>query len=158
MLADIASKGGNYLLNVGPTAEGLFPQESIDRLREIGQWMKINGESIYGTQASPFARLDWGRCTQKKTTSGTRLFFHVFDKPADGRLVVPGLYNDPVKVFMLADTGQKPLEINRQDDNLIINLRDEDADPCNLVVAMDIEGKPDVYLPPVIRTRGIDLY
>jgi alpha-L-fucosidase len=46
-LVDIAAKGGNYLLNIGPTAEGLFPQESIDRLKEIGEWMKINSEVIH---------------------------------------------------------------------------------------------------------------
>ncbi|MEK6756601.1 MAG: alpha-L-fucosidase, partial [Bacteroidota bacterium] len=78
-LADIASKGGNFLLNVGPTSEGLFPQASTDRLREIGQWMKVSGESIYGTSASPFESLEWGRCTQKPIEGGTRLYLHVFE-------------------------------------------------------------------------------
>ena len=48
-ITEIASKGGNYLLNVGPTAEGVFPKESLKQLKEIGEWMKINGESVYGT-------------------------------------------------------------------------------------------------------------
>ena len=65
MLVDIASKGGNLLLNVGPTAEGLIPDSSIVRLEQIGAWMKQNGESVYGTKASPFFKLPWGRCTQK---------------------------------------------------------------------------------------------
>ncbi|RQW07490.1 alpha-L-fucosidase, partial [candidate division KSB1 bacterium] len=88
-LADIASKGGNFLLNVGPKADGTFPQESIDRLKAIGEWMSVNGESVYGTQASPFKQLDWGRCTQKAIGGDTRLYLHVFDWP-DGKLVVPG--------------------------------------------------------------------
>jgi alpha-L-fucosidase len=151
MLADIASKGGNYLLNVGPTAEGLFPQESIDRLRETGEWMKINGEGIYGTQASPFNNLEWGRCTQKRIDAGTRLYFHVFDKPGDNRLIIPGLYNTAGNVFLLADPDKKQLPISRSDDALIVTLPEEANDPYDLVVVMDLEGQPDVNLPPVIK-------
>lgn len=151
MLADIASKGGNYLLNIGPTPEGLFPQESVDRLKEIGQWMKVNGESIYGTRASPFPKLDWGRCTQKKTVSGTRLYFHVFDKPSDGRLFISGLYSKPVNAFLLADPEQKSLATSHHDEAVVITLPDDATDPFDLVVALDIEGTPDVYLPPLIK-------
>jgi len=102
MICDIASKGGNYLLNVGPTAEGVFPQESIDRLKQIGSWMKMNGEAIYTTAASPFENLSWGRCTQKRPDNGnTRLFLHVFHYPDNGRLVVPGIFNEPLKAIFL---------------------------------------------------------
>ena len=65
-LIDIASKGGNYLLNIGPKGDGSVPEESVKSMRAIGAWMKVNGESIYATTASPFAKLDWGRCTQKQ--------------------------------------------------------------------------------------------
>jgi alpha-L-fucosidase len=97
MLADIASKGGNFLLNVGPTAEGVFPQDSIQRLKEIGAWMSLNGEAIHGTQASPFKALAWGRCTRKESADGARLYLHVFDWPADGKLVVPASLTSPRK-------------------------------------------------------------
>ena len=86
-LVDIASKGGNYLLNVGPTAEGEFPQASISILQAMGAWMKVNGEAIYGTQASPLGALPWGRCTRK----GNVLYLFVFDWPKDGVLSVPGV-------------------------------------------------------------------
>ena len=76
-LADIASKGGNFLLNVGPTAEGIIPQPSIERLKEMGEWMKSNGESIYGTTASPFFKLFWGRCTQKNAGNDQILYLHI---------------------------------------------------------------------------------
>jgi alpha-L-fucosidase len=86
-LIDTASKGGNYLLNVGPTADGVIPPPSVERLAGIGKWMKVNGESIYGTTAVPIqTQLPWGRATEKKG----RLYLHVFDWPADGVLTVPG--------------------------------------------------------------------
>ena len=93
-LIDIASKGGNYLLNVGPTAEGEIPQPSIERLEEVGTWMDQYGAAIYGTTASPFAKLPWGRCTKKMTARGGTLYLHVFDWPADGKLLVPGLKSE----------------------------------------------------------------
>jgi alpha-L-fucosidase len=88
-LIDIASKGGNFLLNVGPTGEGLIPAPSVERLKEVGQWMKANGESIRGSGACPL-KLPWGRCTRRPTADGSTLYLHVFDWPADGKLVVPG--------------------------------------------------------------------
>lgn len=90
-LIDIASKGGNFLLNVGPTGEGVIPAASIERLRETGAWLARNGEAIYGTSASPLGQPEWGRVTRKAGPDGTTLYLHVFAWPADGRLVVPGL-------------------------------------------------------------------
>ena len=105
-LVDIASKGGNYLLNVGPTALGEIPQPSIERLRQIGKWMRINGESIYATTANPFSRLTWGRCTKKIKGNRTVLYLHVFDWPADGDLLVPGLKTKVKNAFFLAGEHQ----------------------------------------------------
>ena len=66
-LVDIVSKGGNYLLNVGPTSEGLIPQPSIDRLMEVGAWMETNGEAIYGT--SPWKIFRDGPPTERETAT-----------------------------------------------------------------------------------------
>lgn len=154
-LADIASKGGNFLLNIGPTAEGLFPQESIDRLREIGEWMKINSEAIYATQASPFKKLEWGRCTQKKLANGlTRLFLHVFDWPEKRKLIVPGIYNKPDKAFLLSDNKNGSLKIKRKEDALVIKVPSEAPDTINSVVVLDIIGKPDVAEAPEILVEN----
>jgi len=149
-LADIASKGGNFLLNVGPTAEGLFPQASIDGLKEIGQWMMINGEAIYGTQASPFKQLDWGRCTQKSIAGGTRLYLHVFDWPSNGRLTVNGIANSAKTADLLADAKKTPLPVTRQEDALVVNVPAEAPDRMNSVVVLEIAGKPEVNDPPKI--------
>ncbi|MCJ7737702.1 MAG: alpha-L-fucosidase, partial [Anaerolineae bacterium] len=64
-LVDIVSKGGNYLLNVGPTAEGVIPQPSVDRLLGVGAWIDVNGEAIYGTKPGPIQGVSWCRSTAK---------------------------------------------------------------------------------------------
>ncbi|TSA38431.1 MAG: hypothetical protein D4R64_03035 [Porphyromonadaceae bacterium] len=156
MLADIASKGGNYLLNIGPTADGVFPQESIDRLQEIGAWMKTNGESIYSTQASPFKNLPWGRCTQKKMTGGTRLYLHVLDWPADQNLMVPGLGNKPIRAYLLSDTNQEELPMTVESGGIAIQVPYKAPDAINSVIAVDIEGDPAVYdAPEITAIAGI---
>jgi alpha-L-fucosidase len=101
-LIDCASKGGNYLLNVGPTGEGLIPEASVRRLAEIGDWMKGNSESIYGTSASPFKKLPFeGRCTTKKN----KLYLHVFAWPEEG-LKLAGLSNKPRRARVL-ESGER---------------------------------------------------
>lgn len=149
-LADIASKGGNFLLNIGPKADGTFPQESIDRLAAFGDWMHVNGESIYGTSASPFKTLPWGRCTQKAIKDGTRLYLHVFDWPTSGKLIVPGIFNEPIGASLLATPDAK-LNVDQSDDALVIELPETAPDDINSVVVLDIVGTPDVSQPPVIQ-------
>jgi alpha-L-fucosidase len=151
MLADIASKGGNFLLNIGPTAEGVFPPEAVERLHAIGEWMNVNGESIHGTNASPFKQLSWGRCTRKDLAGGnSRLYLHVFDWPVDGKLVVPGIYNKVEVGYLLADASKKPLVVKRQEDALVVDVPAKAPTPYNSVVVLDLVGKPDVNDPPEI--------
>jgi alpha-L-fucosidase len=151
-LADIASKGGNFLLNVGPKADGTFPEESINRLREIGDWMDKNSEAIYETSSSPFQKLDWGRCTQKQTSDGTRLYLHVFNWTKDAILKVPGIFNEPKSAFLLAENSKAPLNVTRHEDALWIALPEKAPDTINTVVVLDIVGKPDISYPPVIQS------
>ncbi len=154
-LADIASKGGNLLLNVGPTAEGEFPAESVERLQQIGAWMKVNGEAIHGTSASPFPALAWGRATTRPCPGGsTRLYLHVFDWPSDGVLEVPGILNDAIGAHMLADPSKAGLEVVRKEDALHVRLPGKAADPIDSVVVLDIAGRPDVTIPPTITAEA----
>jgi alpha-L-fucosidase len=102
-LVDIASKGGNFLLNIGPDAAGDIPDPSVERLKEIGAWMQVNGEAIYGTDKSPLkSQPAWGRVTQK----GDTLYLHVFDWPKDGKLSVAGAKYRISSATLLA-TGEK---------------------------------------------------
>jgi len=98
-LIDVASKGGNFLLNVGPTAEGLIPQPIASRLHEMGDWMRVNGDAIYGTTVSPYGLPDWGRYTAKRG----KTYAIVFDWPKDGRLSLTGVTQRPVRAYLLAD-------------------------------------------------------
>jgi alpha-L-fucosidase len=141
-LVDIASKGGNYLLNVGPTCLGEIPEPSIERLKEIGKWMKVNGESIYATTASPFSRLAWGRCTKKRNDTGATLYLHVFDWPKDGKLVVPGLHNEIRAAWLLAT--DKTLKTTAGEGNLTIDVPAEPLDPIDTVVVLEVRGELNI--------------
>jgi alpha-L-fucosidase len=139
-LVDIASKGGNFLLNVGPTAEGEFPPESVDILAAMGKWMKVNGEAIYGTKASPWGLFPWGRCTKKETKNGTSMYFSVFEWPADGKLVIPGVKNSVVSAKLLAN-GAKVKASLAKDGSLTIALPATAPDPLVSVIRVDVKGK-----------------
>jgi alpha-L-fucosidase len=137
-LVDIASKGGNFLLNVGPTAEGLIPGPSVERLAAIGEWMKVNSESIYGTTASPLGKVPWGRCT----TKDGKLYLHVFDWPSNGKLEVSGVKNKAKKAYLLADKKRAKLPIEtKSSEEIVISVPSEAADPINTVIVLEIENK-----------------
>jgi alpha-L-fucosidase len=139
MLIDIASKGGNFLLNVGPTPEGEIPAASVERLREMGKWLKVNGEAIYGTSASPFPRVSWGRCTQKPG----KLYLHVFDWPADGKLLAPGLKTEVKKAYLLASPAGE-LKTARSDEGVTIAVPSSAPNEVATVVVLEIAGKPEL--------------
>ena len=141
-LIDCASKGGNYLLNVGPTSEGLIPAQELDRLQEMGDWMKVNSVAIYGTSASPFKKLPWGRCTQIADGKNTTLYLHVWNWPADGKLLVPGL-NNAVKSAKLLATGEK-LKTSATPEGVLIEVPATASDPISSTIVLKIKGAPKV--------------
>ena len=130
---DTASKGGNYLLNVGPTAEGLIPAPSVERLAGIGRWMKVNGESIYGTTAAPFSTPPaWGRVTAKNG----RLYLHVFTWPSNGVLTLAG-YSGPARsAHLLAAPGTR-LTTTSSAAGLTVRLPATAPDPIASVVVVE---------------------
>ncbi|MBE0647000.1 MAG: alpha-L-fucosidase [Bacteroidales bacterium] len=149
MLVDIASKGGNYLLNVGPTDKGTFPRQAVSRLKEIGTWMSVNGESIYGTVASPFVSTPWGRCTMKEGKDTVVLYLHAFDWPADGLLLVDGCLNEPLEAVLLSQPGKR-LKVTRADDKIAVILPKKSVDEFSSVVKLTLQGPLDITNPPEI--------
>ena len=157
-LVDIVSKGGNYLLNVGPTSEGLVPQPSQDNLRAVGRWLKVNGESIYGASPSPFgpefgkpnpdtskkdargnrlfdAKTDW-RCTTKPG----KLYIHIFKWPS-GQFELAGVTGNVGKAYFLADSTHKPLAVKQEKDRVSIALPPDAPDKLDSVVTLEVATK-----------------
>jgi alpha-L-fucosidase len=138
-LSDISSKGGNYLLNVGPTSEGIIPQPEIDRLQAMGRWLHTNGEAVYRTEAGPFSISkppDWGRATQKtKPGGGTTLYVHVWNWPAGGKLVLPGVRQAALSGRVLANGAAVSLAMSP--DGLELTLPGAAPDPDVSVVALE---------------------
>ncbi|MFM1873404.1 MAG: hypothetical protein RL398_2826, partial [Planctomycetota bacterium] len=156
-LIDIASKGGNYLLNVGPRADGSFPPEAVQRLDEIGAWMDSAGESIVGTTASLFDRLEFGRCTVKRDGSHTILYLHVFDLPKDGMLRLPGLAGTLTEARLLNAEGTVKLvttESGGAPSDFAVALQLRAADPHATVVALRFAGQAVVYREPVLTAES----
>ncbi len=148
-LTDIVSKGGNFLLNVGPTAQGEIPQASIERLAAVGKWLDVNKNAIYGTTSSPFSYLSWGRATRK----GQQLFLHVFDYPANGELGVP-MANTITKAYLLADPA-KSLVVQRGNGRSMVKLPTHVPDKISTVVVVEFSGEPQVSTPPVAGRQAV---
>ena len=148
-LVDIASKGGNYLLNVGPTSEGLIPDASVERLKAVGAWMKVNGDAIYATTASPFKKLPWGRCTKKVSGKETTLYLHVFNWPTDGKLFVPGLGNTVKSARLLAGGGK--LKFSNNADGVVVEVPAAAPDKISSTVVLKVNGEPVVAAAPILQ-------
>lgn len=151
-LCDIASKGGNYLLNVGPTSKGIIPQPEVERLAAVGHWMQENGEAIYGTGPTPFGEeagsysatekdkagkpkfvpsWDW-RCTSKPG----KLYVVIFNWPSDGRFELPGLKSKVTKTFLL--DGHKSVAFKQTGTGVTLDLPRLAPDKIASVVCIEI--------------------
>jgi alpha-L-fucosidase len=154
-LCDIASKGGNYLLNVGPTAEGVIPQPSLDRLAEIGRWMQVNGEAIYGTGPTPFGDEAGAFSATEKdrngkprfipswnwraTTKPGKIYLEIFTWPADGRLELRGLQSRVKGAYLVA--GRAKVGVEQGSSGVTVLLPKTASDPIASVVCLEIADR-----------------
>ncbi len=137
LLVETASKGGNLLLNVGPKPDGTFPEESTERLQALGRWMRVNGEAIYGTTASPFSSAPF-----RATSAANRLNLFVADWPGRS-LLVPGLRTPVRTARLLADPAQQLPTLIR-DQGVEISLPASAPDATCSVIALEFDGTPEV--------------
>ncbi len=130
LIARAAAKNSNLLLNIGPQPNGELPAAALDRLQGIGRWMRVNGESIYGTHDADLPEQGWGVATQKDK----EIYLHVFDTQADA-IDVPWTAAKPRSVKALATGAPLEFVFNRHDKKLVIQLPAE-RDEADFVVQL----------------------
>jgi len=153
-LVDIVSKGGNYLLNVGPTAEGLIPQIAQENLRTVGRWLKVNGEAVYGAGPSPFGEEfgEWSPTGAKDirgqklflpdsewraTTKPGRLYITFFNEPRVP-FEIPAMKNVIQRAYRLADKA--PVQLKTENGRTSFTLERPMLDPMATVVVVEFAG------------------
>jgi len=136
-LVRCASGAGNYLLNVGPKRDGTIPPSSVKRLREIGKWMKVNGESIYGSERCPFG----GGMIGLITARGSTVYLHVLRWPGK-EAAIAGIKNKVLSAHLLA-TGEKAKVFQKGDWLFLRGLPRKAPNPFDSVIVMELDGKPE---------------
>jgi len=138
-LVECVSKGGNLLLNVGPNAKGEIPQESVDILLRIGEWMSKNGDSIYNCGNAGLPKPEWGRYTR----NGNKLYAHIFDRGI-GPIALQGLNANVKKARLLADGSEvnidQPWNAEHYGDAVFINFPSSRLpDDIDTVVELELD-------------------
>jgi alpha-L-fucosidase len=133
-LATVASKNGNLLLNVGPDGDGNLPDGSVSRFKNVGDWLAINGESIYGTKGSPIGPVPWGAVTHRPGT----LYLHVFNPPESGEILLPYVTENVTRVGFLET--RESLDWNQDGQSVTIRLPTELPDSRSSVIRLDYDG------------------
>jgi alpha-L-fucosidase len=160
-LIDITSKGGNYLLNVGPTAEGIIPQASQDILRTVGRWLKLNGDAVYGAGRTPFGEelsepsargakdirgnpMVYSQTEWRVTAKPGRLYFTFFSDPR-GPFPIPAMKNAVTRAYQLAD--KKPVKVTSENGRSFLKMDWPMWDSMATTVVVEIEGNTVQRLP-----------
>ena len=137
---NVVGRGGNVLLNVGPDPDGVIPETHVERLREVGNWLRINGQGIYGTRPGPFQPIDHVCCT---TFKGNKVYVHVLDWGPSGKIALPGLRQKIVSYSLLS--GEALLCVQGNDR---IDLSMPQAAGQQVPVVAELVLDADVSPPP----------
>ncbi|MGD9047955.1 MAG: alpha-L-fucosidase [Anaerolineae bacterium] len=132
-LVETASRGGNFLLNIGPSPQGTFPPEAIDRLHAMGRWMAVNGESIHGTTYGPLQHLLFGRTTAEERT----IYLHVWDWPSSAQISLGAMPGAVTEVRLLA--GDETLPFHQAGNQFTIEVPGQAPDPAVSVLAISLK-------------------
>jgi len=133
-LVDITSKGGTYLLNVGPTAQGIIPQPSVERLQVVGEWLARNGEAVYGTRSGPLQGTEEYRSTQRPG----KLYLHVFHWPVDGVITIAHLAQSVTGAHLLADAGRTALRVEQRGSAVTVHGPAQAPDAADTVIVLEV--------------------
>ena len=149
-----ASLNGNFMLNIGPRANGDVPHEIEQRLLEMGRWLEVNGESVYSTEAADLDKdlHDWGRITMKKDGGKTILYLHVFNWPLNKQLSLTGINTKPEKIYLLADKQKQSLNYTHEGPLTHIELPVKQPDPYVSVVVVEYDRSPETEQGLVAKT------
>jgi len=150
-LIDIASKGGNYLLNIGPDSKGIVPAPEVERLHAVGKWLDVNGEAIYGTSATIFDTPTGTFSTTEKassgkpkfiptwnwrsTTKGNKVYVEIFDWK--GSFHADKMPRKVTGAYLLADKTHKPLKFTQNGQALDVQLPAKALDPIATVLVLN---------------------
>ncbi|MEN9360448.1 MAG: hypothetical protein RL095_1983 [Verrucomicrobiota bacterium] len=139
MMVDAVSDNGNIEFNVGPRSDGSIPEADLALIQSMGAWLKVNGEAIYGASRSPLAKPAWGRLTARPDKN--RLYLHVYQWPADGRIVLSGLPADTrvAKASLLAEPPRQITASRLADGSLLVQLSGQAPDAAASVVALEFQ-------------------
>lgn len=152
-LCNIASKGGNYLLNVGPTSAGLISQPSVERLNEVDRWLRVNGEAFYGSGSTPFSDVHGTFNPKKKDRHGKPEFTPVWDwrhhqaredfsdhfRLAQSKFQIPGVKQKITRAYLLADPERGDLKFQQTETGVSLTLPEKSPDPIATVVCLEIK-------------------
>lgn len=151
-LIDIASKGGNYLLNIGPMATGEVPEPEVQRLQEVGKWLAVNGESIYashptlfGSEAGSFSETEKDREGKPKfipswkwrsTTKPGKIYVHLFEWPGT-TFQLDDVPREVTSAYLLADPARTQLKVSKSGKGIAVSLPDQALDPIATVLVLN---------------------